>query len=49
MAEIVPFATTEWANVHAGSPLPAARAIVVGVPALALLIYWWLRQRGDPK
>ncbi|HVB70615.1 MAG TPA: hypothetical protein VND83_03815 [Acidimicrobiales bacterium] len=49
MAEIGPFATLEWANMNSGSPLPAARTIVVGVPALALLIYWWLRQRGDPK
>jgi hypothetical protein len=37
------------ANVHEGSPLPAARAVVVGVPAAALLIYWWVtRHRGRP-
>lgn len=37
------------ANVHQGSPLPAARAVVIAVPAAALLIYWWLtRHRGRP-
>ncbi|MDE3064367.1 MAG: hypothetical protein KGJ36_01700 [Acidobacteriota bacterium] len=36
-------------NVHAGSPLPAARAVVVGVPAALALLYWWVtHRRGRP-
>jgi hypothetical protein len=36
-------------SVHQGSPLPAARVVVVGVPAAALLIYWWLTHRRHSK
>jgi len=35
-------ATTTTLSVHAGRPLPVARAVVVGVPMAALLIYLWL-------
>ncbi|MFI5035431.1 MAG: hypothetical protein ACHQFZ_04425 [Acidimicrobiales bacterium] len=36
-------------DVHAGSPLPAARAVVIGVPALLLLVYWWVTHRRDGR
>jgi hypothetical protein len=35
-------------SVHQGSPLPAARVVVIAIPTLALLLFWWLRRRGRP-
>ena len=36
-------------NVHAGSPLPAARAVVLGVPLMALFVWWFVtRRRKQP-
>jgi hypothetical protein len=33
-------------SVHRGVPLPAARVIVVAVPATFLLVFTWLRRRS---
>ncbi|MGH9019417.1 MAG: hypothetical protein ACRDV0_00130 [Acidimicrobiales bacterium] len=38
-----------WAvNVHAGSPLPLARAVIVAVPTLVLVGYLWVSRRRRP-
>ncbi len=41
--------TTSVVNLHRGSALPAARVVIVAVPATALLAFWWLtsRRRGE--
>ncbi|HQT99477.1 MAG TPA: hypothetical protein PLG60_03130 [Acidimicrobiales bacterium] len=38
-------------NVHRGAALPAARVIVIAVPAMAALLYWYLigRHRGGSR
>ncbi|GEM_PF-5630075 len=42
MATLHVIAAPWWAYVHPAAPLPAARAVVVGVPAAILLLYWWV-------
>jgi hypothetical protein len=37
--------TSTLINVHRGAALPAARAVVVLVPAMALLFYWSVVRR----
>jgi len=32
-------------DVHRGAVLPAARAVILGVPVLLLLVYWWMTRR----
>ena len=42
--------TTSIVNVHQGSPLPAARFVVVLVPTTVVLVFWWLRtHRGERR
>lgn len=38
-------------NVHRGAALPAARIIVIAVPATAAILYWYLigRHRGGSR
>ena len=40
--------TSTVVNVHLGSPLPAARVVVIAVPTTALLVFWLVshRRRG---
>ncbi len=33
-------------SVHRGVPLPAARVVVIAVPATLLLVFAWLRRRS---
>lgn len=41
--------TTTIANVHRGAVLPAARVVVLAVPALALVLYWFLVVRAKKQ
>lgn len=36
-------------NDHAGQPLPAARAVILGVPLAALFIWWYVTRHGRPR
>jgi hypothetical protein len=49
MADLATITSAVGASVHAGSPLPAARVVVVGVPAAALLLYWWVSRRRSGR
>lgn len=46
MLTLLAATTTTVANVHVGRPLPVARAIVVLVPVVALVVFALLRIRS---
>jgi hypothetical protein len=39
---LIASSTTTTFDVHRGSVLPIARAVVLTIPALGLLLYWFL-------
>jgi len=39
--------STTLVNVHRGVALPAARVVVLAIPTLAIIIYFWLTRQRD--